>query len=111
MPFKEILKKKPLPRSTSSSVVFMSANSALNSALLLAVVASGQCNISCVRGTHPIGIIPRCVGIVCVGLLLWVVNVLQGYNKVVAAITGVLFVAFASYVVVRWLVDAIKGRG
>jgi len=51
------------------------------------------------------------VTIVCVGLLLWVVNVLQGYNGVVATITGALFVAFASYVVVRWLVDAFKGRG
>lgn len=56
------------------------------------------------------GIGAGCVAIVCLGLLLWVINVLQGNNKIVAIISSVVFIAFTSYIVVTWVVDAFKGR-
>ncbi len=62
------------------------------------------------RGNRPVGIGAGCATLVCLGLLLWVINVLQGNNRVVAIMSSVIFVAFASYVVVTWVVDAFKGR-
>ncbi len=62
------------------------------------------------RDKQPVGIGAGCVAIVCVGLLLWVINVLQGNNRVIAIISSVIFIAFASYIVVTWVVDAFKGR-
>ncbi len=56
------------------------------------------------------GIGAGCVTIVCLGLLLWVINVLQGDNKIIAIISSVVFIAFASYIVVTWVVDTFKGR-
>jgi len=50
------------------------------------------------------------VAIVYLGLLLATLNVLQGANRIMVGITGVVFVAFVSYVVVMWLLDAFKGR-
>lgn len=46
----------------------------------------------------------------CVGLLLATLDVLQGGSKVVMAITALIFIAFVSYVVVMWLLEAFKGR-
>ena len=46
----------------------------------------------------------------CVGLLLVTLDVLQGGNRVIVGITGVIFVAFVSYIVVVWLLEAFKGR-
>jgi hypothetical protein len=34
----------------------------------------------------------------------------SGANKIVVGVTGVVFVAFASYIIVMWLLDAFKGR-
>jgi hypothetical protein len=34
------------------------------------------------------------VTIVCLGLLLWVINVLQGNNKIIAIISSVVFIVF-----------------
>jgi hypothetical protein len=64
-----------------------------------------------VRGVRPVGIVPGCVALVCVGLLLATLNVLQGGNEVIIVISGAIFVVFASYVAVAWLLDAFKGRG
>jgi hypothetical protein len=50
------------------------------------------------------------VTIVCLGLLLWVINVLQGDNKIIAIISSVVFIAFTFYIVVRWVIEAFKGR-
>lgn len=63
------------------------------------------------RGNRPVGIVPGCVAIVCVGLLLATLDVLQGGNEIVIGITGLLFVAFASYIMVMWLLSVFKGRG
>ena len=46
----------------------------------------------------------------CVGLLLATLDVLQGGSKVVMVITALIFIAFVSYVVVMWLLEAFKGR-
>jgi hypothetical protein len=62
------------------------------------------------RGIRPVGIVPGCVTLVCLGLLLATLAVLQGANKIVVGVTGVIFVAFASYIIVMWLLDAFKGR-
>ena len=56
------------------------------------------------------GIGAGCVTIVCLGLLLWVINVLQGNNRIIVIISSVVFIAFAFYIVVRWVIDAFKGR-
>lgn len=56
------------------------------------------------------GIVPGCVAIVCVGLLIAALDVLQGGNKVIVGITGVIFIAFASYVIVSWLLNVFKGQ-
>lgn len=56
------------------------------------------------------GIGAGCVTIVCLGLLLWVINVLQGNNKIIAIISSVVFIAFTFYIVVTWIIDAFKGR-
>jgi hypothetical protein len=56
-----------------------------------------------------VGIGAGCVTIVCLGLLLWVINVLQANNKIIAIISSVVFIAFASYIVVTWVIDAFKG--
>jgi hypothetical protein len=66
--------------------------------------------MSGVRGTRRIGFVPGCAAIVCVGLLLATLDVLQGGNRVIVGITGVIFVAFVSYVVLMWLLEAFKGR-
>jgi hypothetical protein len=50
------------------------------------------------------------VTIVCLGLLLWVINVLQGNNKIIAIISSMVFIAFTFYIVVTWVIDAFKGR-
>jgi hypothetical protein len=63
-----------------------------------------------VRGIRSVGFVPGCAAIVCVGLLLTTLDVLQGGNKVVVAITALIFIAFVSYVVVMWLLEAFKGR-
>ena len=63
-----------------------------------------------VRGIPSIGIVPGCVAIVCVGLLLATLDVLQGGNTIVVGVTGVIFIAFVSYVVVSWLLGIFKGR-
>jgi hypothetical protein len=63
-----------------------------------------------VRGVRPVGIVPGCVAIVCLGLLLATLDVLQGGNKLIIGITGAIFVAFSAYVVVVWLLDAFKRR-
>jgi hypothetical protein len=63
-----------------------------------------------VRGNRPVGIGAGCVTIVCLGLLLWVINVLQGNNRIIVIISSVVFIAFAFYIVVRWVIDAFKGR-
>lgn len=62
------------------------------------------------KGIRPTGIFPGCVAIVCVGLLLATLDVLQGGNEVIVGITGVIFIAFVSYVVVTWLLDVFKGQ-
>ena len=59
---------------------------------------------------RPVGIVPGCITLVCVGLLLATLAVLQGANKIVVGVTGVVFVAFASYIIVMWLLDIFKGR-
>ena len=59
---------------------------------------------------RPVGIVAGCITIVCVGLLLATLAVLQGADKIVVVVTGVVFVAFASYVIVMWLLDTFKGR-
>ena len=56
------------------------------------------------------GIGAGCVTIVCLGLLLWVINVLQGNNQIIAIISSVVFIAFTFYIVVRWIIDAFEGR-
>ncbi len=56
------------------------------------------------------GIGAGCVTIVCLGLLLWVINVLQGNNQIIIIISSVVFIAFTFYVVVRWVIEAFKGR-
>ncbi len=48
--------------------------------------------------------------IVCLGLLLWVINVLQGNNKIIAIISSMIFIGFTFYIVVTWVIDAFKGR-
>jgi hypothetical protein len=62
------------------------------------------------RGNRPVEIVPGCIASVCLGLLLATLAVLQGANKLVVAVTGVVFVAFASYIIVMWLLDTFKGR-
>lgn len=62
------------------------------------------------RGNRPIGIVPGCVAIACMGLLLATLDVLQGGNEIVIGITGLLFVAFTSYIVVMWLLGVFKSR-
>jgi hypothetical protein len=62
-----------------------------------------------VRDNRPVGIGAGCVTIVCLGLLLWVINVLQGNNRIIVIISSVVFIAFAFYIVVRWVIDAFKG--
>ncbi len=66
--------------------------------------------MSGVRGTRRIGFVPGCAAIACVGLLLVTLNVLQGGNRIIVSITGVIFIAFVSYVAVMWLLEAFKGR-
>ena len=56
------------------------------------------------------GIGAGCVTIVCLGLLLWVINVLQGNNRIIVIISSVVFIVFTFYIVVRWFIDAFKGR-
>ena len=63
-----------------------------------------------VRGSRRIGFVPGCTAIVCVGLLLATLNVLQGGDPLVLGISGVVFVAFVSYVGIMWLLEAFKGR-
>ena len=62
------------------------------------------------RGNRPVGIVPGCITIVCVGLLLATLAVLQGANKMLVVVIGVVFVAFAFYIIVMWLLDTFKGR-
>jgi hypothetical protein len=57
-----------------------------------------------------VGIGAGCATIVCLGLLLWVINVLQGNNKIIAIISSMVFIAFTFYIVVTWVIDAFKGR-
>jgi hypothetical protein len=76
----------------------------------LTAAASPQGNISCMRGMRPVGMVPGCITIVCVGLLLATLAVLQGANKIIVGVTGVVFVAFAFYVIVMWLLDTFRGR-
>ena len=59
---------------------------------------------------RPVGIVPGCITIVCVGLLLAMLAVLQGANKILVVVIGVAFVAFASYIIVMWLLDTFRGR-
>ncbi len=60
------------------------------------------------RGNRPVGIGAGCATIACLGLLLWVINVLQGNNRIIVIISSVVFVAFTSYVVVTWTIDAFR---
>lgn len=63
------------------------------------------------RGNRPIGIVPGCVAIACVGLLFITLNVLQGGNEIVIGITGLIFLTFASYIMIVWFLGVFKGRG
>ena len=76
----------------------------------VAVATSHGCSMSGMRSTRRIGFVPGCTAIVCVGLLLATLNVLQGGDRLVLGISGVVFVVFVSYVGVMWLLEAFKGR-
>ena len=63
------------------------------------------------RGNRPVGIVPGCIAIVCLGLLLATLAVLQGANKIVVGVTGVVFVAFASYIKLCGSWTPLRGGG